>query len=622
MESVYLKNSVGPVLAKAVAETVLAQPSNPQEYLALYLLHVLQEEERTTAAAALKQKVEQQRQWWAKERALREKHAVDTIQRFFAKCKDALRARHAQETALWTKYESAVAEAEELLDEEDTHGDKADTTTAAADNRNNDINNNKMHGNTRTGGGGEGGEEEDDSAALEEAATAAEEARAEFYKAQRFMLYLRKSLIGTLKTELVDRREQVRVEQDRVHDLLDATAAEAREREEAEFNKTTIATTTAVGINTLPSSATTAALVKQINVPRHDLISVSMLLYRVLRCWCYFFFDSTPKETDTPAKVAALVKPFTFMQLLRAFTPVATYRRGRPLRLEHIIHNRDDEDDTNGVDDEDPMREGDSDPLPQPKPRQARRVSRVLRVLMHDAEYITTVNPADFMDVDEYDEENGGVGDHGSATNSSTHNNNNNNNSHNNDDPSNTNNNQHNTDGGAGLRAAVAEAEAAAARGAALAERVESTARKHSVVLYALLRLLRTASGYRDARDRWLKLLQRGGHDIPAAAGELPEDDDADPHNDEAPRDEDDYDNNNPNNNAMDYNNMVEDEALRRLLLVIGVDEDEALAKLWAATDAGRRKRWEAFAAAAARRAAEEEESGGQEDDEDEEDNE
>ncbi|ORC86489.1 uncharacterized protein TM35_000282050 [Trypanosoma theileri] len=598
MESAYLKNSVGPVLAKAVAETVLAQPSNPQEYLALYLLHVLQEEERTTAAATLKQKVEQQRQLWAKERALREKRAVDTIQRFFSKCKDALRARHAQETALWTKYETAVAEAEELLEEEDTHADKGYTTAGDQPH--------KVQGNTA------GGEEEDDGAALEEAAVAAEEARAEFYKAQRFMLHLRKAFIGTLKTELVDRREQVRVEQDRIHDILDLTTAEAREKEDAEFTKTTLTHTTAMGVNTLPSSAVTAALVKQITVPRHERIAVSMILYRVLRCWCYFFFDSTPKETDTPAKVAALVKPFTFMQLLRSFNPVATYRRGRPLRLEHIIHHRDDEDDQGGVDDEDPMREGDSDPLPQPKPRQARRVNRVLRVLMHDAEYITAVNPADFMDVDEFDDDDGGVADRGSATNSSNQVHESDNHSADHANLNNNNNNNNNTAGG--LRAAVAEAVDAAARGAAIAERVESTARKHSVVLYALLRMLRTASAYRDARDRWLTLLQRGGHDVPAIAGEVPEDDDMDPHNDEAPRDEDEYDENDHNRNNMDFNNVVEDEALRRLLLVIGVDEDEALAKLWGATDAARRVRWEAFAAAAARRAAEEEESGGRED--------
>ncbi|KEG06842.1 hypothetical protein DQ04_11971010, partial [Trypanosoma grayi] len=220
-ESAYLKHSVGPVLAKAVAETVLAQPSNPQEYLALYLLHVLQEEERAAATAARKQKVEEQRQTWARERALREKRAADTIQRFFRQCKSSLDARRAEETALWNKYEDAVAEVEELLDSDEA-------AAAASGGRAEDA------APPRRGGGGGGEEEEEDEGALEDAAEACAEARGEFYKAQRFMLYTRKALIGALKTQLLEQRERVRVEQDLMHGILNATTEEMQEREEAE----------------------------------------------------------------------------------------------------------------------------------------------------------------------------------------------------------------------------------------------------------------------------------------------------------------------------------------------------------------------------------------------------
>ncbi|EKF27313.1 hypothetical protein MOQ_008965 [Trypanosoma cruzi marinkellei] len=514
-ESAYLKSSVGPVLAKAVAETVLAQPSNPQEYLALYLLHVLQEEERRGAAAERKKKAEVQRQMWASERALREKRAADTIQRFYRQCKRNLQLRREEEEALWSKYEEAEGEAEELLDEEET--------AAAAGKSVDDAD--KMDGKdgAAAAGGVDGNNEEE---MIEDAASAMEEARREFYKAQRFMLHIRKALIGALKKELTDQREQIRVEQDRMYDVLDLAEVERREREEAEF-------VAAVTAGAIPSSAAITELVKKSTIPRHERISTSMILYRVLRCWCYFFFDSTPKQTDTPAKVAALVKPFTFMQLLRAFNPVASYQRNRPLRIGLEGKHEEGEGDA-----DDTLQDGGEEPLPQPKPRQARRVSRVLRVLMHDGEYVCAVNPADYLDEEEGVEKNS----------------------------------------------------TASERGAALATLVETAAKKHGVMLYALLRMLRTASAYRDARDHWISLLQQNGQDVPPNE-EMPEDDDADSKNEEGLRDDD---------------GEVDEAAVRRLLLVIGTDTDEALAKLWADQDEMQRKKWQAMAAA--RRSEEEEE--------------
>ncbi|RNF05753.1 hypothetical protein TraAM80_04377 [Trypanosoma rangeli] len=515
-ESAYLKSSVGPVLANAVAETVLAQPSNPQEYLALYLLHVLQEEERRDAAAALKTKAEVQRQMWASERALREKRAADTIQRFYRQCKRAIQLRRESEEALWTTYQEAEEEAEQLLDEEEV-ADAASRAGGAA----RDLED--------TGGTAdvEGGDEANGGVPIEDAAAAVEETRRDFYKAQRFMLHIRKALIGTLKKELLDQRGKVRVEQDRMYDLLDRAEAEVREKEEAEF----VASATA---GALPSSAAAAELAEKSAVPRHEHIPAAMIMYRVLRCWCYIFFDSTPKQTDTPAKVSALVKPFTFMQLLRAFNPVATYHRNRPLRLENV--GKQDEEE-GGADDL--LQESGGEPLQQPKPRQARRVSRILRVLMHDGEYVSTVNPADYIDADEEVEN---------------------------------------------------EESAASARGAELASLVEAAAKNHSVMLYALLRLLRTASAYRDARDHWVTLLQQNGHDAPSSE-EMPEDDETDPNNEEGLRDDD---------------GEVDEAAVRRLLITIGTDTDEALAKLWANQDDVERKKWQAMAAARYREEEEE----------------
>nr|CCC90586.1 conserved hypothetical protein [Trypanosoma congolense IL3000] len=489
-ESAYLKCSVGPVLAKAVAETILAQPSNPQEYIALYLLHVLQEEQNAAMAATRQTKVEAMRQAWAKKRALREKRAADIIQRFFRQCLVKLRTRQAEEEELWEQYESAEAEAENFLSEIGTKEVSGEISPEAA--------------------------------ALDEEVAALDEARAEFYKAHRFMLYIRKAFLGMLKKELVERREKVRIEQDKVHDMLDGATEELWQRDEDEA-------AAAATKGALPSSVETVPLARQVPVPQHKKISVSMILFRVLRCWCYFLFDSTPKQVSTPASVAALLKPFKLMQLLRSFNPVASYQRSRPLRIENNPSNNNNENT------DEPL--ADEAPINQPTPRQARRVSRVLRVLMHDGEYIKGVNPADHIDADnpETEEE----------------------------------------------REALDAAAAAADHAADVMRRVEETAKKHSVILYALLRLLRTASAYRDARDKWVEALVQAQRDVPADV-ELPGDEANDPNDEEALQNED---------------GELDDAAVRRLLLQVGVDTDEALAKLWIEADDAERRKWEAIAA-------------------------
>ncbi|KEG06171.1 hypothetical protein DQ04_15521000 [Trypanosoma grayi] len=74
----------------------------------------------------------------------------------------------------------------------------------------------------------------------------------------------------------------------------------------------------------------------------------------------------------------------------------------------------------------------------------------------------------------------------------------------------------------------------------------------------------------------------------------MPEDEEMDANNEEALRDDD---------------GEVDEAAVRQLLLRIGVDTDEALAKIWEQKDEALRNKWRAIAAAR-RRAEEEEEEG------------
>lgn len=81
VESAYLKEAVGAVLAKGMAAVTMAQPQDPVEYLALFLLHSVQKAELSKRNAAASRILEQQREEWAVARARREQEASQIIQR-------------------------------------------------------------------------------------------------------------------------------------------------------------------------------------------------------------------------------------------------------------------------------------------------------------------------------------------------------------------------------------------------------------------------------------------------------------------------------------------------------------------------------------------------------------
>jgi hypothetical protein len=80
-ESAYLKDDLGPVLAKGLAAVAVARPTDPVEYLGLWLLHYLQQKERRIQEVEAARQLEGEREAWAKGRAAREKSATAIIQR-------------------------------------------------------------------------------------------------------------------------------------------------------------------------------------------------------------------------------------------------------------------------------------------------------------------------------------------------------------------------------------------------------------------------------------------------------------------------------------------------------------------------------------------------------------
>eukprot|EP00796_Vickermania_ingenoplastis_P007854 gene7854-5481_t len=379
MENAYLTMTIGPVLAKAVAETVVAQPSNPQEFLALYLLHHLQQEQRKLEAASQKAKAEVLREDWVRERGREEKMAVDTIQRVFQNYKGRLQAKKAREVDLQETYDEAEAEAQELLDQLDEDGGEGSGAAAS-------------------GEGGEGGADEEEAAPtgeanLEELQEALDEAKTNFYLSQRFMLKLSKTDFGALKGSLMNKKDRIRVAQDAVKSLVDVVALEEEGIEDIEFDPQ----------HRQPNFSPAAALLADHIHGRkdHSRISVAYMNFSVLRAMCYLLFNATPKAVDTPAKVANMLKPTVAVQLLRAFDPCGTYDKSKPLDLEKRLPREEggEEEKEEGED------EGESVPVPQPKTRQVRRVQRLFRSLLLDREYICEIDPSKFFDDDVMEED-------------------------------------------------------------------------------------------------------------------------------------------------------------------------------------------------------------------------
>lgn len=500
MENAYLSMTVGPVLAKGIAETVVAQPSNPQEFLALYLLHCLQEDERKEEAARQKAKAEVLREAWSRERMQKEKSAVDTIQRVFRQHKSVLQRHKAREAELLELYEEGEAEAQELLDQlEDDIGGAA------------------------AGGGGDdepgaaSGEEN-----LEDLQERLVEAKSNFFSAQRFMLKLSKTDFGALKTALVEKANRIQAAHDEVGILVDIGRQKEAFINDIDFDPE----------HHQPNfSPAAAALADTMEARRdHSNISVSYVLFAVMRSICYLLFNSTPRQVETPAKVAHLLKPAVVVQLLRAFDPCATYDKNRPLDLEKRVEKQE------GGQAEEEEEEVESIPVPQPKTRQVRRVFRLLRSIVLDQEYVCELDASKFFDEDELEED-------------------------------------ENEDVKKILRASEGDV----TRAASIREQLNAAVKsKGGVVLWALLQFLYRAVEYRTLRDEWVKIRREKGLDVPESI-ESPEDEEEDEQNEEVLQNDE---------GELDW------PAIRRMEERLGVDLDEQLGKIWEARDERTKRDW------------------------------
>uniref|UniRef100_A0A7S1L6C5 Dynein heavy chain coiled coil stalk domain-containing protein n=1 Tax=Neobodo designis TaxID=312471 RepID=A0A7S1L6C5_NEODS len=112
-ESAYLKDELGPVLAKGLAAVAVARPQDPVEYLGLWLLHHLQKKEAKAAEIERAKVLESEREEWAAARAVREKQATAVIQREWRSHVSALNEAQRREAEL----KEAFAAIEEIADE-------------------------------------------------------------------------------------------------------------------------------------------------------------------------------------------------------------------------------------------------------------------------------------------------------------------------------------------------------------------------------------------------------------------------------------------------------------------------------------------------------------------------
>lgn len=601
IESAYLKNHIGAILAKGIAETVVAQPANPQEYLALYLLHQLQEQERISVAAHYTNKIAAVEKEWATDVASRERAAGVTISRAIAAFRAKVARRKAAEERLQRKYNDAVGEAEELLEQEE--GIREDHTNGSGGDVDYEA--------------GLAGESRTQYETLQEQEEKFLEARGSFYKAQRFILNLQKGDLGALKIALGEHKDRIRAAKAALESIADNTAADEREAAELDWR---LSAPSGGGTNADQVQSLSAAAAELARVAAghrsHDRVSAHHVLYRVLRCLCYLCLDATPAATDSAVKVAALIKPTVLAAALRGFNPVAGYDRAVPLRLERNLpggggDGGDEEDEEGGgggsnhndgrADDD---AGGRSYPMPQPKPRQARRAARVMRSVLADGEYLALLSPADFFD-EEYIEERlaeeaeAAVSGGGGGGTSGSHN---------------------NISGSAeSLQSELDASAAAAAKAKSIRATVEGqTKQRGGVALWALLRFFAAAVSFRESRDAVVATRRELGLDVSSSGDgddgparvstvtalleEPPEEEEEDPLNDEAVFDED------GNPDAAE---------VRRLQEKIGVDEDERLVKMWEARDQRRRKELQGRAEAfrKSEEDEEDEEGGGHDDD-------
>jgi hypothetical protein len=136
-ESAYLKEDLGPVLAKGLAAVAMARPSNPADYLAMWLLHHLQQRERKVTEVQKLKELEAERELWAKGRAQREKIATTIIQREWRAHTSAVEDQHQKEAALRDIFSQIEETLEEKFPEETIteSGDKSEAEKEAEQNR-------------------------------------------------------------------------------------------------------------------------------------------------------------------------------------------------------------------------------------------------------------------------------------------------------------------------------------------------------------------------------------------------------------------------------------------------------------------------------------------------------
>ena len=117
-ESAYLKDELGPILAKGLAAVSVARPSDPVEYLGLWLLHHLQQKERKAQEAEAARQLEAEREAWAKGRAAREKVATAIIQREWKAHVHAAQHADLKKAALRKRFQELEDNMEEAVPEE------------------------------------------------------------------------------------------------------------------------------------------------------------------------------------------------------------------------------------------------------------------------------------------------------------------------------------------------------------------------------------------------------------------------------------------------------------------------------------------------------------------------
>mmetsp|Transcript_115115 Transcript_115115/g.200352 ORF Transcript_115115/g.200352 Transcript_115115/m.200352 type:complete len:348 (-) Transcript_115115:345-1388(-) len=120
IDSAFLKDEVGPLLAKGMAETAIACPSDPVEYLALWLLHQLQLKELAAKEMAQLEEGEKEKEEWAKVRQKKQGSAASVIQRewkHFVKAEDECKYREKRLTEMVQDKERELEEMDDFREE-------------------------------------------------------------------------------------------------------------------------------------------------------------------------------------------------------------------------------------------------------------------------------------------------------------------------------------------------------------------------------------------------------------------------------------------------------------------------------------------------------------------------